>query len=110
MNNIPLDPQQIIAQILSANKNRGEVLGGSGGCGSSSNNSSSSRTGGSKQIRTNEHCDMTIQSEYENVRAPMMLPGAGNQAGGDAPEAASGKGQRRLGRQKSRYTSGKWFI
>lgn len=115
--NAPLDPQQIIAQILSNNKSRGEIGGGNG---SSSNNSSSSRTGvsGSRIIKTNnnnnnEHCDITIQSEYENVRAPMMLPPArkaGTEAGGGgdaASEAATGKSQRRLGRQKSRYTSGK---
>lgn len=96
----PIDPHQIIAQILSANKNRS---GGGGGGESSSNNSSSSRTGGVIGRRI-EQCDMaTMQSEYENVRPPMRLPAVISHEANNK----EGKTRRRLGRQESRYTSGK---
>lgn len=126
-----IDPQQIIAQILS-NKNRMEMCGGGGGGGgSSSNNSSSSRTGiSSNRNKSNEHCDMTLQSEYENVRPPMRLPPplnaqavpsvvpgeneghtvSGNRGGGGGGGAGGAGGRRRLGRQESRYTSGKVLL
>lgn len=109
MTSASIDPQQIIAQILS-NKNRVEM---SAGGGSSSNNSSSSRTGVSSRNKINhENCDKTIQSEYENVRPPMRLPIADDLevVGGEGQTAAAGKGRHRLGRQKSRYTSGKVFL
>lgn len=112
VNSTPIDPQQIIAQILS-NKNRAERSGG----GSSSNNSSSSRTGAIKnsnniiKSKSNDNCDnMTLQSEYENVRPPMRLPAAPTAAEAGNEQAVSGKGRRRVGRQESRYTSGKVFI
>lgn len=111
MNSSSIDPQQIIAQILS-NKNRVDRNGG----GSSSNNSSSSRTGISSsnhiiKSKSHDNCDnMTLQSEYENVRPPMRLPTSSTPMKAESDQVTSGKGRRRLGRQESRYTSGKVFI
>lgn len=113
-NNAPVDPQHILAQILATkNNNRPVDMGGS-----SSNNSSSSRTGvkssnrnNHSQTNTAEPCDMTLQSEYENVvRSPIKLArdeGTGEDSQATAAAAAAGKARRRLGRQESRYTSGK---
>lgn len=116
-----IEPQQIIAQILAGNKTR--PVGGGGE--SSSNNSSSSRTGIRSRDINNEHCDMTttttttmttLPSEYENVRAPMQLPREecmpppvnNNNQPVSAPSGRQGGPRRRgLGRQESRYTSGK---
>lgn len=99
--NPSLVPQQILSQIMS-HKNNPVDLGG----GSSSNNSSSSRTGISHRHKINDHCDMNIQTEYENVRPPMQLPPSDAMQPRD-DNAPAGKGRRRVGRQESRYTSGK---
>lgn len=107
----PIDAQQILAQILATNKNN--RLGAAEMGGSSSNNSSSSRTGisSSRNHQTNDLCDMTMQSEYENVmRSPPKVPREETMFGDEsqAAAAAGGRGgRRRLGRQESRYTSGK---
>lgn len=82
--------------------------------GSSSNNSSSSRTGvkssnrnNHSQTNTAEPCDMTLQSEYENVvRSPIKLARDEGTGEDSQATAAAGKARRRLGRQESRYTSG----
>lgn len=109
-NNAPVDPQHILAQILATKKNNRTADAG----GSSSNNSSSSRTGinisnrnNLSHTNTSDPCDMTLQSEYENVvRSPTKLV-RDKAAGDDSQATAAGKARRRLGRQESRYTSGK---